>query len=299
MNKIYLSHGSLYDYQLMPFFNIASKCGFNGVELIVGRNYELSNISYMKKLSYEFNIPIKVLHCPFNSWQNEYWPRKPHEKLIHTLEMASKLNCEVIVAHTALSSDPEYKNWLINELDNFQAKYPNIKIGIENMPRRYVMFGKLGKWLFKLKKLPFKLRKLLTYDIAIHNFIRSLTLPTELDDFNISLNSIEKLNMFKYVTIDTTHLGTWNCEPFEYLDLVSSKIVHVHISNYKKNLEHCLPNDGILNLKKFLQKLYKLNYDGGISIEVDPSAFKNHRLFESTSKELIDCINFIKQSFNN
>ena len=299
MNEVYLSHGSLYDYQLMPFFNMAAKCGFNGVEIIVGRNEEMSNISYMKKLSADFKIRVKVLHCPFNSWQSDLWPKKPHEKLIRTVEMAYELGAGVVVAHTALSEDREYKDWLINELGGFQSKHPQVKIGIENMPRRYVLFGKLGRVFFNYKKLPFKIRRKIIYDIAAHLPKYNKFAPIELDDFTNSLNSVELLNKFEYVTIDTTHLGTWNCAPHEYLDQITTGIAHVHLSNYKISLEHRTIDDGIMDLAKFLSKLRKRNYGGGITIETDPHSFENHRSFAITSKKLIADIEFIRSSFNN
>ncbi len=296
MNEIYLSHGSLYDYQLMPFFNMASKCSFDGVEIIVGRNEELSNVSLMKKLAADFKMPIKVLHCPFNSWQNDYWPKKPHEKLMRTVEMAYRLGAKVVVAHTALSEDGEYKQWLINELGRYQKENPDIKIGIENMPRRFVLFGKLGRTFYNFKKLPYKIRKKITYDIAAHHPEYDKFAPIELDDIARSLNSIDFLNKFQYVTIDTTHLGTWNCAPHEYLDKVETSIAHVHLSNYKISREHRTVDDGIMDLARFLSKLTKMKYGGGITIETDPYSFENHRSFAITSKKLIDDIKFIKSS---
>jgi len=298
LNQIYISHGSLYDYQLMPFFNIASKCGFNGVEIIVGRNKELSDTSYIKKLSADFQIPVRVLHCPFNSWQNEFWPKKPEQKLMRTVEMARRLGAGVVVAHTALSHEKEYKNWLINELADYQKKNPDIKIGIENMPRRYVLFGKLGRAFYNFKKLPFKIRKKITYDIAAHKAEYNKFNPVELDDFNNSLNPVEHLNKFEYVTIDTTHLGTWNCAPHEYLDKVKTNIAHVHLSNYKTGREHRLIDDGVMDLAAFLSKLSAMDYSGGITIETDPHSFENHRSFAITSKKLMENIDFIKKSFN-
>ncbi len=299
MNKIYLSHGSLYYYQLMPFFNIAAKCGFNGVEIIVGRNEELSNISYIKKLSIDYKLPVKVLHCPFNSWQNNIWPRKPHEKLMRTVEMARSLGAKVVVAHTALSHEIEYKNWLLNELKNYQKNNEDIKIAIENMPRRYVLFGNPGRAFFNFKKIPFNIRKKITYDIASHRPELNKYFPIELDDYGNSLNSFESMNKFKYITIDTTHLGTWSCAPHEYLNKVKTCIAHIHLSNYKLNNEHRLIDDGIMDLKKFLSVLSKAGYAGGITIETDPHSFEDHRCFAATSKKLIENINFIKKSFNN
>ncbi|MEZ7890457.1 MAG: sugar phosphate isomerase/epimerase [Candidatus Wallbacteria bacterium] len=295
--RIYLSHGSLYDYQLMPFFNIASKCGFDGAEIIVGRNRELSDISFIKFLSKKYNVPVMVLHCPFNSWKNEYWPNKPHEKLMKTVEMARALEAKVVVAHTALSGETEYKNWLTDELPAFQEKYPDVRIAIENMPRRYVLFGNAGRFIFNFKKIPFRYRRKITYDIATHTSDKDIFNPVEIDILNNSLNGIEHLNKFNYLTIDTTHLGTWGCAPGEFADQINTKIAHVHLSNYKLGIEHRLPNDGMMKFNDFFEKLKGVNYDGGITIECDPNAFRNHRNFDETRTQLIENMKFIRSCF--
>jgi len=278
---------------------MAARCGFDGVEIIVGRNREFSDISFIKQLSNKYKMPVKALHSPFNSWQNDMWPKTPHEKIMRTVEMARRLEAGVVVAHTALSNEDEYKKWLINDLKIFQAKNLDIKIGIENMPRKYILFGRLGRLLFNFKKIAFKYRKKIAYDIAAHDNKYNILRPIELDDIKRSLNDVELLNKFDYITIDTTHLGTWNCEPHEYLDKITTEIAHVHLSNYEISREHRLPKDGRLDLAKFLFNLKKRKYSGGITIEADPRCLENHRSFETTSKQLIENIDYIKKSFDN
>jgi len=296
LTEVYLSHGALYEHQLLPFFNIAARCGFDGVEIIVGRSREMSDVSYMKYLANKYGVPVRVLHCPFSSWNNEYWPKSTPQKLIKTVEMAHALDAKVVVAHTALAHETEYKKWLTDELPLFQSLNEPVKIGVENMPRRYVMFGGIGRKIYNFKKLGFKFRRSLTYDIATHTNKMNFLRPIEVDDIDNSLNHIEKLNKFKYLTIDTTHLGTWGCEPADYLDMIAGEIVHVHLSNYKMGHEHRLPLDGHMDIEKFLKKLVARGYSHAITMETDPRSLTNHRSFNDTCREFKENLEFLRKS---
>lgn len=297
MIEVYLSHGALYHYPLMPFFNMASKCGFDGVEIIVGRNRELSDISYMKHLAAKYSTPVRVIHSPFNSWNNELWPKTTPGKIMQSVEMAKALGAGVVVAHTALSNETEYKKWMSEDLAAYQAKAEPVKIGVENMPRRFVMFGGLGRMLHGYKRLDYKFRRSLTYDMATHTRRMEFLRPVELDDIDNSHNHISVLDGFKYLTVDTTHLGTWGCEPADYLDMVSGEIVHVHLSNYQLGREHRLPLDGRMDLAAFLKKLAERGYSRGITIETDPSSLRDHRSFAETSRELKENMEFVRGFF--
>ena len=302
MNEVYLSHGTLYHYPLMPFFKIASESGFDGVEIIVGRNRELSDISYMKHLAGRFSIPVRVLHSPFNSWKSDFLPGHQPGKLDFTVNMAKGVGAKVVVAHTALSNEMPYKKWLENNLSDFQKECEPIKIAVENMPKKYVMFGAAGRKLFDFMreaKISYKFRRFMVYDIAAHTRKEDRLFPCPLDDEAHSLNTFESLNRFKYITIDTTHLGTWKCDPADFVAGITAGIAHVHLSNYKTSKEHRLPNDGLIDFTGFFKKLKEKSYDGGITLEADPDSFNNHRSFAETKKQLLENLNFIKKMIKN
>lgn len=302
MYEIYLSHGTLYDYQLMPFFKIAAESGFDGVEIIVGRNRELSDISRMKHLAVKFGIPVKVLHTPFSSWRSEVLPGPEPQKLNFTIEMAKKLGAGVVVAHTALAHERLYLKWLRENLADLQRSCEPIKIAVENMPKKNVIFGTAGRALFCLMRdagISHRYRRWMVYDIAAHGPERNGYFPGPLDDETVSLNTLESLNRFKYVTIDTTHLGTWNCDPADFADGLTAEITHVHLSNYKTAREHRLPNDGSIDFTKFFRKLKEKGYSGGITLEAGPDSFRNHRSFADTRSQLRDNIELIKKLARN
>jgi len=68
------------------------------------------------------------------------------------------------------------------------------------------------------------------------------------------------------VTLDITHLAdTARC--IDAIDTLGDSIVHVHVSDFgKKN--HIALGDGILDLKKILQRLQERRFDGILSFEI-------------------------------
>ncbi|MBE0635638.1 sugar phosphate isomerase/epimerase [Candidatus Bipolaricaulota bacterium] len=68
------------------------------------------------------------------------------------------------------------------------------------------------------------------------------------------------------VTLDITHLAdTARC--IDAIDTLGDSIVHVHVSDFgEKN--HIALGDGILDLKKILQKLQERRFDGILSFEI-------------------------------
>ena len=68
------------------------------------------------------------------------------------------------------------------------------------------------------------------------------------------------------VTLDTTHLAdTARC--IDAIDTLGDSIVHVHVSDFgEKN--HIALGDGILDLKRILQRLQERRFDGILSFEI-------------------------------
>jgi sugar phosphate isomerase/epimerase len=119
--------------------------------------------------------------------------------------------------------------WLLNDLPQFQ-KTTGVKIAIENMPGR--PFGPLT--------------------LKPHHFAS----PAE-------------LNAFQYLTLDTTHVGTYRTDLLAFYGAVRRRLAHVHLSNYNGR-EHQRLDDGVLPLSDFVAQLARDNFGGLISVEFSP-----------------------------
>jgi sugar phosphate isomerase/epimerase len=119
--------------------------------------------------------------------------------------------------------------WLRQDLEDFQATTA-VKIAIENMPRRW-----LGPW--------------------------------QLEPYYF--NTARQLNGFQYLTLDTTHVGTWREDLLAFYRQIKHKVAHIHLSNFN-GWEHQLPHNGSLPLAAFLAELLKDQFAGLVTLELGP-----------------------------
>jgi sugar phosphate isomerase/epimerase len=83
--------------------------------------------------------------------------------------------------------------------------------------------------------------------------------------------SLEDLEGFPDVTLDTSHLAVAGLDPVETLSRLGDRLAHVHLSNNAgKGWDSHLPLDqGVLDLGRFLEALATRGFEGAISLEID------------------------------
>jgi len=86
-------------------------------------------------------------------------------------------------------------------------------------------------------------------------------------------NRVKQLNDFRYLTLDTTHVGTWREDLLNFYQQVKPKVAHIHLSNYNGR-EHQLLTNGSLPLAAFLAELVKDKFDGLVSLELGPTSLQ-------------------------
>ena len=127
----------------------------------------------------------------------------------------------------------DYGRFLLNGLARFEDE-EGVRIGVENMPAKRVLGRRLD----------------------IHD-----------------LNTLDVLSSLPGVTLDTTHLGTWDLDPVDVYERLKARVVHVHLSNFDGE-EHRLPQEGHLPLADFLQRLKRDGYKGAVSVELNPDVLQ-------------------------
>jgi sugar phosphate isomerase/epimerase len=255
MPIITLSTGSLHTYGISRVFELAAEAGFEAVEVLVDHRWDSRQPAYLERLSRESGLPIVAIHSPFMP-NVPGWPSDPLGRLRRSAALARELGAGIVVIHLplrvhgvkieffGLAKRPmllplplpvskEYGRFLLNGLSEFEDE-EGVRIGVENMPAKRV----LGK------------------RVEIH-----------------SLNTLDVLSSLHGVTLDTTHLGTWDLDPVEVYERWKARIVHVHLSNYDGE-EHRLPQDGHLPLAELLQRLKRDGYEGAVSVELNPDVLE-------------------------
>ena len=255
MPTITLSTGSLHTYGISRVFELAAEAGFEAIEVLVDHRWDSRQPAYLTRLSRESGLPIVAVHNPFVP-NVPGWPSDPLGRLRQSAALARELGADIVVTHLplrlhgikieffGLTKRPmllplplpvskDYGRFLLNGLARFEEEQ-GVRIGVENMPAKRI----LGK------------------RVEIH-----------------SLNTLDVLSSLHGVTLDTTHLGTWDLDPVEAYERLKARVVHVHLSNFDGE-EHRLPQDGHLPLADLLQRLKRNGYEGAVSVELNPDVLQ-------------------------
>ena len=255
MPTITLSTGSLYTYGISRVFELAAEAGFEAIEILIDHRWDSRQPAYLRRLSLESGLPIVAVHSPFVP-SVPGWPSDPLGRLRQSAALAREVGAGVVVTHLplrvhgirieffGLSKRPmilplllpvsrDYDRFLLNGLAQFEDE-EGVRIGVENMPAKRI----LGR------------------RVEIY-----------------SLNTLDALASLPGLTLDTTHLGTWQLDPVEVWERLKTRVVHVHLSNFDGE-EHRLPQDGHLPVAEFLQRLKRDGYEGAVSVELNPDVLQ-------------------------
>ena len=255
MPTITLSTGSLYTYGISRVFELAAEAGFEAIEILIDHRWDSRQPAYLRRLILESGLPIVAVHSPFVP-HVPGWPSDPLGRLRQSAALARELGVGVVVTHLplrihgvrveffGLSERPiilpiplpvsgDYRRFLLNGLAQFEDE-EGVRIGVENMPAKRI----LGR------------------RVEIY-----------------SLNTLDALASLPGLTLDTTHLGTWQLDPVEVWERLKTRVVHVHLSNFDGE-EHRLPQDGHLPVAEFLQRLKRDGYEGAVSVELNPDVLQ-------------------------
>lgn len=248
MNFIF-STGSLWTYSIERCFAFAAEAGFDGLELMVDNRFESRQPNYLQTLMAKYGLPIEAVHSPFQ--QVPGWPVDHPGLVAHSVELAEAVGAKVVIHHLpdrigllwvklpggtipvpvpGWRPHQDYRDWLANGgYAALQAKTA-VKLCIENMPAHH----RLGR------------------------------------RWNINhWNSPAAMQRFPHITLDTTHVGTWELQPVDEWPHYNGRVAHIHLSNYNGK-EHQHVENGRLHLDKFLAQVAADQYEGAVSLEVFP-----------------------------
>lgn len=250
MNFIF-STGSLWTYSIGRCFEFAAQAGFDGIEIMVDQRWETRQARYLHRLMDRFSLPILAVHNPFAAPPG--WPQDKQMYLPESVVLAEAVGAPVVVHHLPwrvgyakvqvgarttfwlmpfVNPERPYRQWLVNGGYAQLQSETDVKLCIENMPATRV-WGR---------------------------------------DWNRAVwNTPAQIKRFNHITLDTTHLGTWGLDPAAVYSQLTGRVHHIHLSNFNGR-EHRRPENGRLDLKRFLRLLVEDGYTGAVSLELHPDA---------------------------
>ncbi|AMV71323.1 sugar phosphate isomerase/epimerase [Desulfuromonas carbonis] len=238
MIKLILSAGSLYTLPLDKVFEIARDTGFEGMEVIIGYDFQYGdNLALLKDL--QQILPIASLHAPF--LELDGWGDKIAQ-VIRTTELALQAEVPLINFHPPAWMALEFRFWnWFNKVKDFQSflGQDTVQITIENMPATGA-FGLNPYLLAQTQKM---------------------------------IDFIDAHNLF--LTFDTAHMGSSKADFLHDFHLLynSGRMRNIHFSDYGYGREHLLPGHGVLPLTRFLNHLRETGYNASLVLELSPHEF--------------------------
>jgi sugar phosphate isomerase/epimerase len=257
---IALSTGSLYTYGIARVFDLASRVGFDGIEILADQRWDTRQSDYLRALYSDYGLPIVALHSPFLTLDAPGWPDDELGRLRHTATLAQALGVSTVVTHLPFRFHALVGRWYAARRRNFRLPVP--------IHRRepYSRFLCNGLASFEAE---------MGITVAVENMPAHRFVGLRVNSY--AFNSVAEIARFPHLTLDTTHLGTWGLDPLAVYEQLREQVVHVHLSNFdgadKKRLaEHRSPPDGHLSLAELLHRLACDGYQGVITVETSPDA---------------------------
>ncbi len=279
-NQIILSSGSIRNYGMDRVFEIAARCGFDGVEMIVDERTDTVHAGYLRKLIERHNQPVPVVHAPFNFLDPPGWEKDEMSRAKRSVELAQEIGAASVVLHTPFYTDRLFLRWLEDDLADYQ-KTTDIILLVENMPCYRKPGGRLGKWLN-------------ISDVQEWNRKKFWSLvPSVINPLCFPLCDLKKLEQFPHIILDTTHLGTGGFDPITVFDHFKDKVEHIHLSNFDGR-EHLELRTGKIDMGAFLRHVTNTGYTGGFCLEIMPEYFPSDNE-EMTVELLTENLDFIRE----
>jgi sugar phosphate isomerase/epimerase len=264
--RICLSTASLYLYPLRHVFALAKDAGFQGLELALSFEVRARGSGHVRLLSEEYGLPIHTLHPPMIPWPKN---RAHHQLLSELIPVARDLECQFIIIHA-----PKALTLTERRGSEYVAAVQECTEGLRGSSTRLCVENQA---VFR----PSDRRYALSKPGALHRFAEKCDLA---------------------VTLDTAHAASFPYDLIEAYEMLASRLVNVHLSDFRSGLSipawfnlhsyfkhHQLPGDGDLPLLPLLKRLRGDGYQGLITVEVSPfalEAWRPRRVKENLKRSL-------------
>ncbi|MDI7278080.1 MAG: TIM barrel protein, partial [Anaerolineae bacterium] len=254
--RVVLSTGSVYNLALDRAFELASGCGYDGVEVLVDARPDTYDVRYLGRLTKRWRIPILALHTPFAP-RVDGWARSSEKRVEQAVRLAQELGAAIVVAHAPL-------RWHIARVHLYTTLGQRSLQAIIPVPNRAE--GRYASWL--REGLP-ELEERSGVRVALENMPAGRMLGRRVRHYR--LTTVADCQCWPRLVLDTTHWGTWGIEPADVFEQLAERVVHVHLSDYDGR-EHRVPFTGRLKLERLLASLRSWGYGGLVSVELEPGA---------------------------
>jgi sugar phosphate isomerase/epimerase len=253
-----LSTSSVYPERTPDAFEIASRLGYDGVEVMVYTDPVSQDADVLRRLSDYHQVPILSVHAPTLLLTQRVWGREPWAKVLKSKELAERVGARVVVVHPPFLWQREYARGFEAGIAKM-AEETDVIFAVENM-------------------YPLRARGAEVAGYAPHWD------PTKLES--------------RHVTLDLSHTAASGSDAMAMAAELGDRLAHVHLADGTgtgtgtNQDEHLVPGRGGQPCAEFLSRLTATGYSGAVVVEV-----KTHRAptQEDRIADLAESLAFARQ----
>lgn len=258
MNKIPigLSSTAVYPSPVSKAFEVASRLGYDGVEIMVTHSPNSRSIQNLKMLEDKYETEVLSIHAPNLILTHFVWGQSHYNKMFRTVELAQEMGIKTIVVHPPMKQQRKHVNEFLDNVAELEIS-TGIEVAVENM----------FPWRVKGKEV-------------------AMYAPAWDEITERAAN----------LTLDFSHAALSGLNSLEIVNKVGSRLSHIHLcdghtanGNADKVMdEHALPGEGDQPVAEVLQLLSSQNWDGAIVAEVNTRQFKSPVAKLKALKQTVD-----------
>jgi sugar phosphate isomerase/epimerase len=228
--RIALSTASVYPESTATAFEIASRLGYDGVEVMVWTDPVSQDLEALKRLRDYHQIAVLAVHAPCLVITQRVWGTDPWIKLVKAKEVAEALGARTVVVHPPFRWQSDYVRQFVGGIQQM-AQETDVQFAVENM--------------FPLRA---RGREISPYGLDWD--------PTEED--------------FRAFTLDLSHTSVSRSDALGLRASMGDRLAHVHLADGLGSArdEHLVPGRGTQPCAELLEGLAAEGFAGQVVVEV-------------------------------
>jgi sugar phosphate isomerase/epimerase len=229
--KVALSTGSVYPESTTKAFEIASRLGYDALEIMVSTDPVSQDATALRRLSDHYAIPIVSIHAPCLLITQRVWTTDPWTKLSRARDVAEALGAGVVVVHPPFRWQREYAVGFEAGIGAMEQE-TDVLFAVENM-------------------FPWR--------------VRGREIAAYLPDWNVADGD------YRHCTLDLSHTATAQVDALALADKLGDRVAHVHLADGSGSSrdEHLVPGRGSQPCAEMLDRLTRTGYNGAVVLEVN------------------------------
>lgn len=226
-----LSTASVYPESPANGFAMASRLGYDAVEVMVSVDAVSQDIAAVKHLSEYHEIPVCAVHAPCLLITQRVWGTEPWGKLEKSAEMAHEVGADVVVVHPPFRWQRDYARNFVEGIAELEER-TGIAFAVENM----------YPWRASKREMQVYVPH---WNPAHHDYANA--------------------------TIDLSHSATSQSDPVAMAKELGDRLRHIHMTDGTSSArdEHLVPGRGDQPVAELLEHLAEDDFRGHIVVEIN------------------------------